>query len=178
MSLFVSRVSFCYCLIDMSVFAVFLEVVNLLCKLPCGFMVQRPSDTFHRIIETGLIYFGSLNPIPAGGMASWVWGKWEMRTHLKQLADRNFERLFKSVSKWFSLSDINEPFFKRKTKCYLPNYIAIRLDKFYFVHCAKVLFRLRQKKALVCLLSLVPTRWWWEDVRDAQRETRTITYPS
>ena len=32
--LFVSRVSFCYSLTNVSIFAVFPEVVNLLCKLP------------------------------------------------------------------------------------------------------------------------------------------------
>ena len=94
-----------------------------------------------------------------------------MRTHLKQLSDRNFERLFKSVSKLFSLSDINEPFFKRKTKCYLPNYIAIRPDKIYFVHCAKVLFRLRQKKALLRLLSLASTT----NSMMMRRRTRRVT---
>ena len=29
-------------------------------------------DPFYRIIEVGLIYLGSINPIPVGGMASWV----------------------------------------------------------------------------------------------------------
>ena len=46
---------------------------------------------------------------------------------------------------------------EKQNVIYLSNYIAIRLDKFYFVHCAKVLFRLRQKKALLRLLSLAPT---------------------
>ena len=29
-------------------------------------------DPFYRIIETGLVYLGSLNPKPLSGMASWV----------------------------------------------------------------------------------------------------------
>ena len=54
-------------------FAVFPEAVNLLCELPCGGQFRDPGlDPFYRIIETGLIYLGSLNPIPAVGMASWV----------------------------------------------------------------------------------------------------------
>ena len=40
--LFVSRVGFCHCLIDMWIFAVLAIFVNLLCELPFGGMVQRP----------------------------------------------------------------------------------------------------------------------------------------
>ena len=40
--LFVSRVGFCHCLINVSIFAVFPIVVNLLCELPCRCILQRP----------------------------------------------------------------------------------------------------------------------------------------
>ena len=39
---FVSRVGFRHCLIDVSIFAVFPIVVNLICKLPCGGILQGP----------------------------------------------------------------------------------------------------------------------------------------
>ena len=34
----------------------------------------RTINPFYRLNETALIYLGSLKPIPAGGMASWVRG--------------------------------------------------------------------------------------------------------
>ena len=40
--LFVSRVGFRHCLIDISIFAEFPIVVNLLCELPCGGIFQGP----------------------------------------------------------------------------------------------------------------------------------------
>ena len=161
MSLFVSRVSFCYyCLINMSVFAVFPEVVDLLCKLPCGVMVQKPGpisisqDHWNRIDLPG---------VPLTPYERVVWGlgcedseKWEHI--LKQLSDRKSERLFKCVSKWCSLSNTSEPFLTKRDKMlFTLNYVAIRQDRVYFFHCAKVLFRLRQKKALLRLLSLAST---------------------
>ena len=47
--LIVSRVS----LMNGFIFAVFPKVMNLLCKLPCVDMVQRPFDPFYRTIEKG-----------------------------------------------------------------------------------------------------------------------------
>ena len=65
--LFVSRVSFCYCLTNVSVFEEFPEAVNLLCELPSVGQFRDPGlDLFYRIIKMGLIYNGSLNPISAG----------------------------------------------------------------------------------------------------------------
>ena len=64
---FVSRISCRYCLTNVSVFVVFPETVNLLCELPCGGRFRDlVLDPFYRIIETGLIYLSSLNPIPSG----------------------------------------------------------------------------------------------------------------
>ena len=40
--LFVPRVGFCHCLIDVLIFAVFPIVVNLLCELPCGAHFRDP----------------------------------------------------------------------------------------------------------------------------------------
>ena len=52
------------CLIDVSIFAVFPNVMNLLCELPCGGIQFGDPDLSSVGFETGLIYLGSLNPIP------------------------------------------------------------------------------------------------------------------
>ena len=60
---FDSRLSIPYCLTNLSVFAVFHEAVNLLCKLPCGGSLETGLDTFYRIIETGLIYIMAIRVV-------------------------------------------------------------------------------------------------------------------
>ena len=55
--LFVSRVSFRYCLMNVSIFAVFPIVVNLLCKLTWGAWFRDPDlDPFYRIIIYNINY--------------------------------------------------------------------------------------------------------------------------
>ena len=71
--LFVSRVSFCYCLTNVSIFAVFPKKKISSANSLAGAWFRDPGlDPFYRIIETGLIYLGPLNPITADGMLSWV----------------------------------------------------------------------------------------------------------
>ena len=161
MSLFVSRVSFCYyCLLNMSVFAVFPEVIDLLCKLPCGVMVQRPGsisisqDHWNRIDLPGF---------PSPHTSGWygVLGVRIVRNEntssnncwIESLKD--FSNVFLNDAAYLILLN---PFYQKKDKMlFTLNYVAIRLDRIYFFHCAKVLFRLRQKKALLRLLSLAST---------------------
>ena len=63
--LFVSRVSFRYCLMNVSVFAVLPIVLNLVCELPCGGILQRPGPLIHftgLMKHAALIYFVIPNP--------------------------------------------------------------------------------------------------------------------
>ena len=59
---FKGQVLYACCLIDVSIFAGFPNVMNLLCDLPCGGIQFRDPDISSDGFEIGLIYLGSLNP--------------------------------------------------------------------------------------------------------------------
>ena len=61
---FKGQVLYACCLIDVSIFAGFPNVMNLLCELPCGGIQFGDPGLSSVGFETGLIYLGSLNPIP------------------------------------------------------------------------------------------------------------------